>query len=203
MSTKPSKCVFCGSASYGKNCPWSHFVTKIHLHTDDSTKCSFCGSSTKIGPGCPFSPTGKHMVGANFFTGLAAESFIQAYMMNKLSEPISVSRAFKLGLIDARGNVVKKPDTLEEHMAFTAIDSYLIKLKTLLGNRVDLLNNEVYLEACAKNAQVPIELYEKEVRLKNMMKVIVKHFNEVINEAAEHSLPLPLIEKIILEAFKE
>lgn len=203
MDKKKSTCVFCGSVSYGKNCPWSHFAAKLHLHTDDSTKCSWCGSSNRIGPGCAFSPTGKHMAGANLFNGIASESFIQGYIMQKLAEPISTSQAFKLGLIDAKGNILHKPTTIEEQMAFTAIDSYLIKLKNLLGNRVDLLNTEIYLEAAVKTANIPIELYETEVSLKNAMKVIVKHFNELVNEATNRNLPLPAIEKIILESFNE
>jgi len=203
MSVKESHCVFCGSLSYGRNCPWSSFPTKLHLHTDDHTKCSFCGSKVRIGPGCPFSPTGKHMAGANFFNGMAKESFIMAYVMKTLATPIHETPAFKLGLIDAYGSIVKRPETLEEQMAYTPLDSYIFKLKSLLGNKNDLLNSEVYLEAVVKNAEIPIELYEKEVKLRNLMKVIVKHFDEILNEASDSGLPIMLVQKIILESFME
>ena len=150
MAAKKTKCVFCGSSSYGRNCPWSNFADKLHLHTGDPTMCSFCGSKTLVGPGCPFSPTGRHMASANFYTGMATESFITAYMMNILSTPIYETQAFKLGLVDASGSVVKEPNTLEERAAYTPIDAYLFKLKKMLGSKQEMLNTELYLEASIK-----------------------------------------------------
>lgn len=199
MADKQSKCVFCNSTSYGKNCPWSHFKNKIHLHTGDGLHCSFCGSANKVGPGCPHSPTGKHMASANFFNGMASESFIIGYMMNVMSTPIHETQAFKLGLVDASGAVIKRPSTLDEHMAFTPIDSYLFKLKNMLGPKKDLLNTEIYLEAVTRNAELPIELYEKEVKMRNDMKIIANRFNEMLTEATEQGLPLMSIQKVILE----
>ena len=203
MSNNPSKCVFCRIPSYGRNCPWSHFKDNLHLHTDDPTLCSFCGSKSLRGPGCPFSPTGRHIAGANFFNGMATESFIMAYMMNTLSTPIYETQAFKLGIVDASGSIVKKPNTLEELASYTPIDAYLFKLKKLLGNKQDMLNTEIYLEAVIKNAKTPIELYEKEVKLRNCMNLIAKHFSELLEEAADQGLPLDLVQKIILESFKK
>ena len=202
MPNIETKCVFCGSRSRGKNCPYSAFNNHVHVHTGDPTRCSFCGSKTIIGPNCPYSPTGKHMAGANFFNSMATESFIQGYVMKKLVEPITNSPAFQMGIIDIEGNMLRKPETLDEQMAFTAIDSYLLKLKKLLGNKVDLLNNDIYLEAAIKTANLPIELYDKEVKAKTMMKIIVKHFNEVVNESLK-DLPITTVEKIILESFEE
>jgi hypothetical protein len=203
MTKKESRCVFCGALSYGRNCTYSHFVQKIHLHTDDPTKCSYCGSKTVIGPGCQFSPTGKHMASANFYNGLAAESFIIGYIMKTLATPIHETQAFKLGIVDASGAIIKHPETLEEQMAYTPIDAYIFKLKNLLGNKKDLLNNEIYLEAVSKNAELPISLYDKEVKLKNDMRIVAKRFKEVLDESAEQGLPIMLVQKIILEALRE
>jgi hypothetical protein len=202
MSTKQTKCVFCNSTSYGKNCPYSHFKSKIHLHTGDPSKCSFCGSSVKIGPGCPNSPSGKHMAGANFFNSMVAESFLTGLMMHSLSEKIVDTYAYKLGLINEMGNIIKKAETLEETMAFTAVDSYLLKLKKLLGNKIDLLNNEIYLEAAIKTSEVPIELYEKEIKLKSDLQMLVKRFYEMVEEAHQNNLPITVIEKLIIETLK-
>lgn len=202
MSNKTSKCVFCGQTTYGKSCPWSHFKNKLHLHTDDSSKCSFCGSSVKIGPGCAHSPTGKHMVGANFFNSMVAESFIMGYVMSKLSEKIFESPAFKMGLIDESGNMIKKAETLEEQLAFSSVDAYVLKLKKLLGNKIELLNTSIYLEKAVETSVVPIELYEKEVQFKSEMNNWVKHFFVMAEKAYENNLPTPVIEKIILEAFQ-
>jgi hypothetical protein len=134
---------------------------------------------------------------------MAAESFVIGYMMNVLSTPIHETQAFKLGIVDASGSVIKRPETLEEQMAYTSIDSYLFKLKNMLGSKKDLLNSEVYLEAVNKNAELPIELYEKEVIFRNYLTLIMKHFKEALDKAAEQGLPSVLIQKIILESLKE
>jgi len=200
MADKKSTCVFCGSTSYGKNCVWSSFTPKIHLHTGDPTKCSFCGSSVRFGPGCPFSPTGKHMAGANFFNPMVAEAFVTGLIMHNLSQRIEDTQAFKLGLINEFGNVVKQPSTLEERTAFSSIDKYLLKLKKLLGTNIGLLNNQVYLESAIKTSEIPIELYDKEVKLKADMKMLMNRFYSTLEEARDNNLPLCLIEKIILES---
>lgn len=202
MSNKQSRCVFCGQTTYGKTCPWSPFKDKLHVHIDDPTKCSFCGSSVKIGPGCTHSPTGRHMVGTNFFSGMVAESFILGYVMNKLSEKVYESQAFKLGLIDEKGDKIKKIETIEEQLAFSSIDSYLLKLKKLLGNKIDLLNNEIYLEKAVEASETPIEFYDKEVEFKSEMNNLAKHFFEIVEKAKSNNLPLPAIEKIILDSFR-
>jgi len=202
MSNKQSKCVFCNQTTYGRSCPWSHFKNKLHVHTDDPSKCSFCGSSVKIGPGCAFSPSGKHMAGANFFNGMVAESFIMGYVMNKLTEKVYESQAFKMGLIDESGNMLKKPENMEEKLAFSSVDAYVLKLKKLLGNKIDLLNTSIYLEKAVETSTVPIELYEKEVKFKAEMNTWVTHFFEMAERAYNDNLPTPVIEKIILEAFQ-
>jgi hypothetical protein len=199
--SKETKCVFCGSKSLGKGCPWSHFKNKVHLHSGDPTKCSFCGSPTKVGPGCPHSPTGFHMAGANFFNNMTQESFIIGYLMKKLQEPIYESQAFLKGIIDANGNLVKHPETIEERSAFTPVDAYILKLKSMLGNKIDLINHKLVLEKVIQAASIPIELYEKEVQLRSKMDLVIQQFNEICNEASGEGLPLHLIEKILLESF--
>lgn len=201
---KESTCVFCGSKSYGKgNCPFSSFSNKLHVHTGDSTKCSFCGSSRVIGPGCPHSPSGKHMAGANFFNNMVQESFITAYIMKRLSEPICMTEAFKRGIIDLNGALLKHPETMEEQMAYSNVDKYLFKLRNLLGNKVDILNNSKLLEAAIKISDIPIELYEKEIELKEQFRILARNFKETVDNAEKTGLPITIIEKLILEEFSK
>lgn len=197
------KCTFCGSRSYGKgNCPWSPFKNKAHLHAGDNTKCSWCGSSVLFGPGCPNSPTGLHQAGASIYNQMAQEGFIQAYVMTKLSERICDSKAFQMGLIDGNGHLVRKAETLDEQAALSPVDMYILKLKSLLGNKLDLLNHEVYLEKVVENSKAStIEQYSKEVQLKSDMEFVVKRFKEVVESAQNNSIPIVVLEKIILDTF--
>lgn len=203
MEKQSSKCQFCGSKTYGPSCPFSPYPKRLHAHVDDVTRCTWCGSKTLYGPGCTFSPTKHHMTGMNMFNLMVKESFIMGYVMKKIIQPITESAAFRMGLIDARGNIIKKTETIQERMAFGPIDKYVLKLKRLLGNKTDLLNTEIYLESAVKNAETSIELYEKELKLKHDIENIMKHFNQTINEASESGVSVPTIEKIILDSIKQ
>ena len=129
------------------------------------------------------------------------EAFLTAYMMKKLAEPFKNTDAFKLGIIDTNGNLIRKPVTLEEKLSYTSIDSYLTKVKKMLGSKTDLLNHNIYLEKVTDASKLPIELYEKELAFKHELSVIAKHFKQCLQDANSQHLPTELIEKIVLESF--
>ncbi len=57
MSTR---CIYCGSTSFGKGCVNS--PDKVHKHSTDSSICMYCGMPS-YGSGCRYAPKGKHMHG--------------------------------------------------------------------------------------------------------------------------------------------
>jgi len=131
---------------------------------------------------------------------LISETLLTAYLIKKLSQPISESQAFLKGIIDANGNIIRRPLTLEEKYAYTPIDAYIFKLKTMLGNKLSLLNHKIVLEKIVENASQPIALYEKELQYKHELQTILNRFKSICNEAADNGLPTATIEKIILES---
>jgi predicted nucleic-acid-binding Zn-ribbon protein len=69
---KVSRCVFCGSTSYGRGCrygPKGH-----HFHPDDSSRCSWCGS-TSYGLGCRLNPNGKEHVHGIQYNAMIKEKY--------------------------------------------------------------------------------------------------------------------------------
>lgn len=72
----------------------------------------------------------------------AIMSFI---LIKKLVTPISQSHAYKLGLVNGAGKVVREPKTDKENESLTLMDRIVFKLKRLLGNRLLNLNNFLYL----------------------------------------------------------
>lgn len=70
-------------------------------------------------------------------------------IMKRLITPYKSFHAYKLGLIDGEGNILKEPETLEERTALTLVDKLAIKLKQLLGSRLIDLNTFVYLNTIA------------------------------------------------------
>jgi hypothetical protein len=129
------------------------------------------------------------------------ETFLTAYLMKKLAQPVYESQAFLKGIVDASGNLLKRPETIDEQCAYTPVDAYIFKLKTLLGSKLDLLNHKVFLEKVIKNSDLPVELYEKEVQLKYEMSLVISRFKEICNEASGNGLPITVIEKVLLESF--
>jgi hypothetical protein len=148
-------------------------------------KCILCGNS----------PESEYSLNLN-------ESFLTSYLMKKMEEPFINSQAFKLGIIDENGNQLKRPITIDEKLAFTAIDAYITKLKKLVGNKIDILNTSVFLERLVNTSNLPIELYEKELQFKSELSIISKRFKDCLMEAKTNGLPSELIEKTILESFK-
>jgi len=74
------------------------------------------------------------------------KSVMSFMVLKKLITPIQNSKAFKLGLIDKSGKMIKEPETKEERNAVTLFDQIMFKVKALLGSRVAKLNRFIYLQ---------------------------------------------------------
>lgn len=126
-------------------------------------------------------------------------TIIQYYLMKKLNEKIINTKAFELGLINEYGELVRKPNTNIEKSAYTPIDKYIFKLRKLLGDKLDTLNHELYLEHCVKNASTDIATYDTELTLKNQLNVQFNHISDILKEAKDKGLKEETIDKIMTE----
>ncbi len=66
-------------------------------------------------------------------------------VIKKLVTPIKKTNAYKLGLVDSVGKIIRNPTTDEEHMALTLFDKFIFKLKRLLGSKISQLNNFLFV----------------------------------------------------------
>ena len=200
-ASKQSKCSACGSSSYGKGCKYG--PNGLHLHLDDPVRCSWCGSKTLYGKGCPYSPTGYHGMGSNLYTNMPTESFITSFLLKGLKTPFIETMAYKNGIIDEHGTTIRKPQTLNEKNSFTVLNAFMFKIKKFLGNKLDLVNETLYLDLSkqAINEKCSVEEYEKELLIKRKMENIARQFSEVVAEARNSSVSEAVIEKTILESF--
>jgi len=204
MSNK-NLCVFCQSSSFGPGCPFS--PSGIHFHASDPKKCCFCGSVAS-GPGCPFNPNSRvHIHGVDFNTMVKDsidKSITLGYLMNELSKPITDMEAFKLGLINESGKRIKKPTTDKETQAYGPIEEYIISLKQIIGNQIDVINEttsvklecSVKLDEYSKHCESKLNYEEKFSNIGNELK-------ETIVSAYNAGLSKPLIEKLIVESILE
>jgi len=72
-------------------------------------------------------------------------------VIKKLVTPVKKTDAYKLGLVDSVGKIIKKPVTDEEEMALTLFDKFMFKLKRLLGSKISQLNNFLFVHTLSND----------------------------------------------------
>ncbi len=83
------------------------------------------------------------------------DSIITFLLLKKLITPFTSTIAYKLGLIDLNGKIIKVPETDKEKDALTILDRVIFKLKRLLGNKIINFNKFMYLKT------LNIDMYDK------------------------------------------
>lgn len=130
MSNFESKCMYCGSTSYGSGCIFSSL--RIHVHTDDPTRCIYCGQMA-YGSGCIFNPfTKMHIHGVD--VGQTIRETVRktvelSYITDRLLEDIKNTEAYKVGLINEKGNLIRAPKDIHEQRLVSPLSNFLFKLK--------------------------------------------------------------------------
>lgn len=196
-----SKCMFCGSTAFGRGCPFSPH--KYHVHPNNGKRCIYCNSMAR-GAGCPFNPFGRmHVHGIDFnqmVTNSVKNTIVGKYLIEKLSTPITETSAYKLGLINKQGKKIKKPETIEEINALTILDEYIINIQQMLGDKIKLIGNSIYLNHQDKeiNLESFKQQYEKEYNLQKKLENIFNNLSETINESLKSGLSPLTIEKTML-----
>lgn len=199
---KTSKCMYCDSPAYGKSCPYG--PQKLHTHVDDPKKCVWCGS-TSIGATCPYNPFGKvHQRGITYnpvMIEALENGIIQGLVMKKLATPISETSAFKMGMIDDKGNVIREPETIEERKMMTGVDKYLIKVRNLLKEKLDILNLTLYYENKELDTVEDIaHLYPIELECGDQITECISRLTNIANEYSKRGISSAKFEQMVIEA---
>ncbi len=66
-------------------------------------------------------------------------------LLNELMKKNNQTDAFKMGLIDSKGDVVRMPTTEEEQLALTSFVLITVELKKLLGSKLSSLYRFMYV----------------------------------------------------------
>lgn len=67
-------------------------------------------------------------------------------LIRKLVTPVTKTKAYKLGLVDSLGRVIKEPETATEKKTLTTHDRLIFKLRRMLGSKISQLNNFLYIQ---------------------------------------------------------
>jgi hypothetical protein len=208
INEKQSKCNYCGSTSKGKGCPYG--PNNVHVHLNDPGRCIYCGSPSR-GTGCPLNPTGNMHVHGIEFNNMIKETLndgiVAGLLFKKLSDPVKKWPAYKLGLIDENGKIIKKPESIQEKSALTPIDLYVLRIKNMLGDHnVELLNNSSYLidnKMDVNDIKLYTENYKNELDVKNKIEKTIFELFNIIADASLNGVKSKNIEKYILESIEK
>jgi len=71
--------------------------------------------------------------------------------IKKLVTPVSKTDAFKNGLVNQEGRIIRQPENEEEEGMLTLFDKFIFKVKRLLGGKISQLNNFLYVQTLDNN----------------------------------------------------
>jgi len=192
-----SRCVFCSSTSYGKGCRYN--PSGVHFHPDNPLKCSFCGS-TSYGKGCKINPSNDvHIHGIAFNSMLREKitnTMLNQLLHHELKRPFTDFQAYKLNLIDEKGNKIKEPITEEEIFAMSPFNRTIIQLKRFMGVKLDLIEGIAIVEN-EKLLDLPVEKYKKVLEYEERINTIFEDFHTLIDQAEREGISFELIEALI------
>jgi hypothetical protein len=79
------------------------------------------------------------------------DSILTFILLKKICTPIVKLEAYKLGLINSSGKIIREPVTEEEKVALTLLDKLVLKLRRLLGSKTTALNTFLYMQILSNN----------------------------------------------------
>lgn len=129
---------------------------------------------------------------------------LAAILLSRFATPIVESKAFKLGLVDKSGKIIKSPETIEERRALTPVDVYCFRLKRLVQERyIDMLNSTLLVDSISKplheSKEFDLHQYELEEGFKCRLRGVVEDYKNIALEAQEQNFPLEIIENLLFE----
>jgi len=188
-----SRCMYCNSTSYGKGCK---FAPKgVHFHPDNSKKCSYCGS-TSYGKGCKLNPFGDiHLHGIDF-NKMFNESLKNKFLLNMLNKEFKDFEAYKLVIINEKGDKIKNPITEQELLAYSPETKTILKVKKYLGSKLDLINQTALLEN-SKNLNYNINNHKKMLQFEEKFNNIFAELHQTADEALKEGLSVEQVQTML------
>ena len=118
-------------------------------------------------------------------------------MLTKITE----LPAYKLGIIDQHGNKLRNPKSLLESVHYSPREQFLIKMRNLCGNKLDLLSVTNYI--CMESSELLnydqlLEYAEVEFELKQSLMEKFSEINNIIS-SYENKLSKEKLSKIMFE----
>lgn len=188
-----SRCIYCNSTSYGKGCKYA--PKGVHFHPEDPKKCSYCGS-TSYGRGCRLNPFSDiHLHGIDY-NKMFNESMHNRTLLSLLNTDFTEFAAYKLGIINEKGDKIKEPVTEQELAAYSSDTKTILKLKKYLGSKIDLINQTQILENASK-IDYNRENHKKVLQYEEKFNSILAELHETTTEALNDGLTIEQVRSLL------
>lgn len=104
------------------------------------------------------------------------DSAVVLLVIKKLVTPIIRMDAYKFGLINSNGMIVRVPVNEKEIASLTLLDKFILKLKRLLGTKLVQLNDFLYVQTSPSvyNQLQPSGNLEQRAEIKRISKDITR-----------------------------
>jgi alanine racemase len=106
------------------------------------------------------------------------DTILTYILIKKLVTPIVKTQAYKFGLVDVTGKVIKEPTNPAEEVALTSLDKIVFKLKRMLGSKLLILNKFIYLQTI-NNAVYDKLMVKGSILQRTEVKRIVKDLSTI------------------------
>jgi len=195
--TLTSRCMYCGSSSYGKGCRFGPKGT--HFHADDTTKCSYC-SSRDFGKGCrmnPFSDLHLHGIPYNSMISEKLKNMLRNHtLLHELLKPLHEYNAYTLGIIDSVGRKIKEPINEVERASYSPLTRTLIRVKRYLGSKLDLLTHTSLLEGSSSSTYNQVN-HKQVLCVESNIRNKINEIYEIIESALKDGITMEQIDDIL------
>jgi hypothetical protein len=188
-----SRCMYCNSTSYGRGCKYA--PKGIHFHPSDPKKCSYCGS-TSYGRGCRLNPFSDiHLHGIDY-NKMFNEALKNKFLTQQLNKNFTDFKAYKLGIINEKGDKIKEPITEQELAAYSPETKTILKIKKYLGSKLDLINQTAILENASK-AEYNKETHKTFLEYEQKINNIFAQLHETTDNALKDGLTLEQVQALL------
>jgi hypothetical protein len=188
-----SRCMYCNSTSYGKGCKYA--PKGVHFHPDDPKRCSYCGSMS-YGRGCRMNPLSDiHLHGIDY-NKMFNESFKNKFLTKQLNKNFTDFEAYKLGIINEKGDKIKEPITEQEKAAYSSETKTILKIKKYLGSKLDLINQTAIFENASKTGYNK-ETHKTFLEYEQKINDIFAQLHETTDKALKDGLTLEQVQALL------
>ena len=78
----------------------------------------------------------------DYIWGESLDSVLYTFMVKRLTMPTKSTPAYKMGIVNDRGVMIREPKTQEERRAFTSLDRIAFMMKQYMRGNVRLIYNQ-------------------------------------------------------------